>query len=90
MRSSKKIAHEITFDDTTTLSSYVSEWQKSVNIELRDNDELGVLHTYDLFLPLEVARTLVEDVAEGIIKHDEKAAEQAAEEAEAESISELD
>ena len=81
MKSSKKISHEITFEDATVITTYVSEYQSKVNIELRENDEFGVSHTYDLYLPLDVARTLVEDVAEGIIAHDEKVAEKAAERA---------
>ena len=82
MKSSKKVSHDITFGAAVNISTYVSDYgEKRVNIELREDDEFGVSNTYDIWLPLDVGRGLVESVANDIIKHDEKMAERAAEEA---------
>ena len=81
MKSSKKVAHDITFSQGVDLSTYVSDWKENVNIELREEDELGVTNTYDIWLPLAIGRKLVESLANDIIKYDEKMVEKAAEEA---------
>jgi len=90
MKSSKKVAHDIAFGNSVRITTYASDYgDKKVNIELREDDEFGVTNTYDIWLPLDVGRGLVESLANDIIKHDEKMAERAAEKA-AELAAELD
>tara|TARA_R110002051_G_scaffold303118_1_gene371789 strand:- start:44 stop:301 length:258 start_codon:yes stop_codon:yes gene_type:complete len=81
MKSSKKVAHDITFSEGVHLATYVSDWKENVNIELREEDESGVTNTYDIWLPITLGRKLVESLANDIIKYDEKMAEKAAEKA---------
>ena len=92
MKSSKKVAHDITFSEGVHLATYVSDWKENVNIELREEDESGVTNTYDIWLPITLGRKLVESLANDIIKYDEKMAEKAAEKAAeaAEVAAELD
>jgi hypothetical protein len=74
--------HEITVSSNVTASSFVSEWRKIGQLTFDESDGNGVRQKFTVTMPLEVARSLCEELAGDIIKYDEQ---QAAAEAEAEA-----
>ena len=85
MEMKKTATTAITLSDKASASVYVCRWNNgAVQIELGDYDASGVWQKFEMELPNELARSLVEELVEDLKAYDEKMAEERAAEEEAE------
>ena len=85
MEMKKTATTAITLSDKASASVYVCRWNNgAVQIELGDYDASGVWQKFEMELPNELARSLVDELIEDLKAYDEKMAEERAAEEEAE------
>jgi len=85
MEMKKTATTAITLSDKASASVYVCRWNNgAVQIELGDYDASGVWQKFEMELPNELARSLVDELVEDLKAYDEKMAEERAAEEEAE------
>ena len=88
MRMSKNIKYDFRFGKKVNTSVYVASWDNTVNVEINDDDDDGVLHTFDIYLPIDAAEKLAKEIIEDIAAYrvkEAKVAEEAEEAEEAEA-----
>ena len=85
MEMKKTATTAITLSDKASASVYVCRWNNgAVQIELGDYAASGVWQKFEMELPNELARSLVDELVEDLKAYDEKMAEERAAEEEAE------
>jgi len=85
MEMKKTATTAITLSDKASASVYVCRWNNgAVQIELGDYDASDVWQKFEMELPNELARSLVDELVEDLKAYDEKMAEERAAEEEAE------
>jgi hypothetical protein len=82
MKIKKSENTKVTFGEEAQTSVYACAWNDTVQVEVSDYDSNGILHEFELTLPITVARSLTNELAEDIRNSDEKKAKDAAEAAE--------
>jgi len=77
MEMKKTATTAITLSDKASASVYVCRWNNgAVQIELGDYDASGVWQKFEMELPNELARSLVDELIEDLKAYDEKMAEE--------------
>jgi len=77
MEMKKTASTVITFSGNATAGIYVCRWNSgAVQIELGDYDDSGVWQKFEMELPNELARSMVEELIEDLKAYDEKMEEE--------------
>ena len=79
--------HVIRFSSDVSTNCFASSYSKTIQVTFDESDGNGVRQKYVMTMPMEVARSLCEELAGDIIQYDEDKAEAEAE-AEAERLAE--
>ena len=68
----------VNFGKEVTTNAYVANWNGNVDLTFTDHDKNGTCVVFELTLPVEVARSLVDELTSDIIDYDKKREEEAA------------
>ena len=81
MEMKKTATTAITLGDKATAGIYVCRWNNgAVQVELGDYDSYGVWQKFEIELPNELARSMVEELVEDLKAYDKKMEEERLEE----------